>query len=204
MSIDTINMQRSQSRSVSPRLWTRHDLARMLAAGIVAEHDRVELIAGEIVRMDAKGARHEVLRNELMTFWGDRRPAGVKLGIETPLALSEHDEPEPDIILFPADLRVNEVDSQSVLLVVEIADWSLSFDLGTKAARYALHGIADYWVIDARTLETTVHRDPAAGRYGSIERAAPQTVLCPLRAPELALRIADLGLEGEGARSNAD
>lgn len=195
MSIDTDIAPNTRSRTVRPRLWTRDDLARMLAAGIIGEHDRVELIAGEIVRMAAKGARHEVLRNELMTYWSDRRPSAVRLGVETPLALSERDEPEPDIILFPSRLKVNEVDGRSVLLVVEIADWSLPFDLGTKAARYALHGVADYWVIDARTFEATVHRDPSEGGYRSIERLAPEALLTPLRAPELALRLADLGLE---------
>ena len=59
----------------------------MLAAGILTEDDNIELIGGEVVTMAAKGARHEILRNELMHYWADRRPRDVKIGVEPPLRL---------------------------------------------------------------------------------------------------------------------
>ena len=105
------------------RLWTTGELRRLEVAGILHPEERVELIAGEIVRVSPRGARHEVLRNELVVKWARRLPRDVKFAEEPPLTLNDHFEPEPDIILFPAALRVNEVRGDSVLLVVEIAEF---------------------------------------------------------------------------------
>ena len=47
-----------------------------------------------------------------------------------------------------------------VLLVVEVADSSLAYDLGVKVPLYARHGIPEVWVIDATTRQTRVFREP--------------------------------------------
>lgn len=177
----------------------------MLEAGILTEDDGIELIAGEAVAMAAKGARHEILRNELVLNWADRRPNTIKFAEEPPLRLSDHNEPEPDIILFPASLRVTEVRGDSVLLVVEITDTSLSYDLDVKAPLYASFGVREYWVIDAKRLDATVHRESGPSGYADIRKLGPDDVLTPLASDALAVRLADLGLEatereaGQGA-----
>lgn len=56
-----------------------------------------------------------------------------------------------------------------VLLVVEVADSSLSYDLLVKAPLYAAHGVREYWVVDAVRQTVRVHRDPAAGIYADVE-----------------------------------
>ncbi len=177
------------------RLWTAAELRRLEVAGILHPEERVELIAGEIVAVSPKGARHEVLRNELVLLWARRLPDDIKFAEEPPLTLDERYEPEPDIILFPASLRVNEVDGNSVLLVVEIADSSLGWDLGTKAQAYAMFGVREYWVINAKTLETTVHRRPTSDSYGEIMTIPATDVMTPSLVPTLAVRVADLQIE---------
>lgn len=180
--------------AVERRLWTVEDLRRLEDAGILHHDERVELIAGEIVRMAPKGARHEVVRNELILALADRRPRDVKFAEEPPLTLDEHYEPEPDIILFPASLRVNEVRGDSVLLVVEIADSSFRWDADTKAKVYAAFGVREYWVVNARTLETTIHLGPAKDGYGSIRVAPPDEELRPTLVQPLAIRLSELDL----------
>lgn len=145
--------------------------------------------------MSPKGARHEVLRNELIIWWARRLPADVKFAEEPPLTLDDHYEPEPDIILFPAALRVDQVRGENVLLVVEIADSGLSWDLGAKSRTYAAFGVQEYWVIDASTRATTVHRNPGPDGYGAVVRHEPQDLLTPMLVPALAVRIADLSLD---------
>ena len=58
-----------------------------------------------------------------------------------------------------------------VLLVIEVADTSLAYDLGSKVPLYARHGIPEVWVIDAATRQTRVFRQPVgsgeAGRSTS-------------------------------------
>ena len=63
--------------SVSPRLtraaeglprrrFTVAEVEEMVAAGIVDEDERVELIGGELVPMSPKGNHHEVLKTALL------------------------------------------------------------------------------------------------------------------------------------------
>jgi Uma2 family endonuclease len=176
------------------RAWTVQDVERMLEAGILREPEPFELIGGELVAMAAKNRQHEVLRTELALFWARRCPLELKIASETPLRLGDYDAPEPDFIVYPAELHAPDVRADTVLLVAEVADASLSIDLNTKAQRYAASRIREYWVINARTLVTTVHREPQSGGYADRRELAPTDVLTPLLAPSLEVRLAELGL----------
>jgi len=183
-------------QGVRRRLWTVGDLRRLEQAGILGHEERVELIAGEIVTMAPKGIRHEVVRNELIVNWARRLPKDVKFAEEPPLTLDGHYEPEPDIILFPATLKVHQVRGDSVLLVVEIADSSLEWDLDTKARTYAAFGVREYWVINANTLETTVHLEPAQDGYSRVRTLTADQTITPTNVPALSVRLADLPMDG--------
>jgi Uma2 family endonuclease len=177
------------------RAWTVDDVERMLQSGILREAEPFELIGGELVAMAAKSRQHEVLRTELALFWTDRRARDIKIASETPLRLGEHDAPEPDFIVYPAHLHAPDARGDTVLLVVEIGDTSLVNDLETKAPRYAAAGVREYWVINARSLVTTVHREPRpAGEYSYCEKFEGTDTLTPVLAPSLAVRLRDLDL----------
>jgi Uma2 family endonuclease len=176
------------------RAWTVADVERMLEAGILREPEPFELIGGELVAMAAKNRQHEVLRTELGNYWADRRSRDLKIASETPLRLGDYDAPEPDFIIYPASLLAPDVRADTVLLVVEIADESLTIDLSTKAQRYAASGVREYWVINARTLATTIHREPQSGGYAHRRDVAATEVLTPLLAPALGVRLAELDL----------
>jgi Uma2 family endonuclease len=191
MTLHAIPLSR-ETTGVARRAWTVADIERMVAAGILTERDRVELIGGEVITMAPKGARHEIVRNELVLYWADRRPRDIKFAEETPLALGTHDKPEPDLILFPSRQRVTDVSAASALLVVEIADSSLSYDLEVKGPRYAAAGVREYWVIDPVSLTTIVHLDPRPDGYAVKRQLAPSDLLVPHLVPDLAVRLADL------------
>jgi Uma2 family endonuclease len=176
------------------RAWTVEDVERMLEAGILREPEPFELIGGELVAMAAKNRQHEVLRTELWNYWADRRSRDLKIASETPLRLGDYDAPEPDFIVYPASLLAPDVRADTVLLVVEIADASLSIDLNTKAQRYAASGVREYWVINARTLVTAVHREPQSSGYANRRDVAATELLTPLLAPSLGVRLAELDL----------
>jgi Uma2 family endonuclease len=47
----------------------------------------------------------------------------------------------PDILVHPAGIKTPDVRGVDALLVVEIADTSLAYDLQMKAQLYASHGV---------------------------------------------------------------
>ena len=168
----------------------------MVEAGILREPEPFELIGGELVAKAPKNRQHEVLRTEFFLYWACRQERDIKIASGSPLRLGEHDAPEPDLIAYPASLLAPDVRADTVLLVVEISDSSLPVDLNAKAPRYAASGVREYWVINARSLVTTVHREPQPnGEYAYRKEHDATETLAPMLAPSLAVRLADLGLD---------
>ena len=167
----------------------------MEASGVLHPDERVELIDGEIITMAAKTPRHDDMCAAIVKALARRLPDNVDFTMEPAFRLSEHWEPEPDIIFYSDHLRPSQVRGNTVLLVVEVAVSSLSIDLTIKAAMYAAHGVREYWVVDAKRLITHVHREPGPEGYGSVRQFAASDSLRPLLLPAMALTLADLGFE---------
>ena len=140
---------------------------RMGETGILGPGDRVELIDGEIIDMSPIGVLHAALVDALVRHFGRSAGQSVFIRCQNPLRLDDLSEPEPDIaILRPrADFyTTSHPGPADVLLVIEVSDTSLAYDLGTKVPLYTRHGIPEVWVIDAATRMTRVFRDLAGGR----------------------------------------
>ncbi len=65
------------------RRFTVAELEAMVAAGILDEDERIELIGGEVVPMSPKGNHHESLKHALTTYWAKRLPDHFVLAQET-------------------------------------------------------------------------------------------------------------------------
>ncbi len=177
------------------RAWTGEEVQRMIEAGIVQHGERFELIGGELVAMAAKGNHHETLKVSLNFFWVKQAPREVMVASETPLRLDTYNEPEPEFIVYPRGMKPGDVRGDTVLLVVEIADTSLPIDHNIKAPLYAHFGVREYWVVNARSLVTTVYREPSPSGYASKHEISGDELLSPMLAPSLAVRLADLDHE---------
>jgi len=177
------------------RRWSVAEIQAMAAEGIIAEDERIELIGGEVVPMSPKGRRHEVVRTELAFRMSRQAPENMRVAAEAQFNLTDDTYVVPDILAYPAAIKVPDVRGPTTLLVVEIADSSLAFDLAIKAPLYAAHGVREYWVINAKTLATRVHRQPAASSYASVHTVEATERLTPEAAPELAVSLGDLDLD---------
>ena len=139
---------------------------RMGETGILGPADRVELIDGEIFDMSPIGVLHAAIVDALLRHLSRSVAESAVIRCQNPLRLDEFSEPEPDVaILRPrADCYTTAHPGPAdVLLVIEVADSSLAYDLGTKVPLYARHGIPEVWVIDAATRQTRVFRQPVGG-----------------------------------------
>jgi Uma2 family endonuclease len=185
----------SAAEGLPRRRFTVAEVEAMVAAGVMEEDERVELIGGELVPMSPKGNHHEVVKTALLARWYRASPGDVLLTPETTFRLSEDTYLEPDIVIYPRTSGLRGLTGASVLLVVEIADSSLRYDTGRKAALHASFGIRELWVIDAVRLTTRVFREPAADGYRNTQDFGATDRLVPLFAPEaFALRLDELEL----------
>jgi Uma2 family endonuclease len=130
---------------------------------------RLELIEGEVLEVIAKGTRHSAVVNLLLDMSTEsvrRVPASTwKLRVESPLDLGISNEPEPDLALvrFRADNYLEaHPTAADTLLVIEVADSSLRFDLEAKARIYAAAGVPTYWVVDVLQPRLISVHEPAA------------------------------------------
>lgn len=176
------------------RRFTVAELEQMVAAGILDEDERIELIGGEVVPMSPKGRRHEIIKVALNRFWVPRLPADLQLATETTLRLGPDTYLEPDFVFYPTAIGLRGLGAETALLVVEIADSSLGYDLGRKAGLYAGFGIAELWVIDAVRLTARIHRRPAPDGYHTLIECAPDETLVPDAMPALAVTLGELPL----------
>src|ERR1700722_675530 len=157
--------------------WTVDEIERMAAEGYFQENDRFELLGGEIVPMSPKGRRHEIIRGELTLRLARSTPKDIFVVSEPQFNLADDTYLNPDILVHPASLKTPDVRGADALLVIEVADPSLRYDLNTKAPIYATHGVREYWVINAGTLSTMVHKEPSDQAYGFVQEVAPNAML---------------------------
>jgi Uma2 family endonuclease len=176
------------------RRFTVAEMEAMVAAGILDEDERIELIGGEVVPMSPKGNHHEALKHVLIHYWAKRVPERFTFTTETTFRLTPDTYVEPDFIFFDAQMKVEDVRPANALFVVEIADTSYAYDIGRKAALYASFGIPELWVIHAVRLETRVHRTPSLTGYKSMLDLPPHTRLAPAFCEDLGVALSDLKL----------
>jgi Uma2 family endonuclease len=116
-------------------------------------------------------------------------PPGVIVASETQFNLSRDTFTNPDILVHPMAIKTPDVKGPDALLVVEVSDTSLSYDLKTKLPLYASHGVREYWVINAATGMTAVHRQPSGNAYAFAQEFPADARLAPSLVPALAVSL---------------
>jgi Uma2 family endonuclease len=145
--------------------------------------------------MSPKGNHHEVLKVALFRRWIRLAPDDIEVVPETTFRLSDDTYLEPDIVICARSAWPKGLDGGSVLLVVEIADSSLRYDMGRKAALYASFGVRELWVVNAVKLSARIFASPKREGFGSADDFGAADLLTPRFAPrEFAIRLSDLDL----------
>jgi Uma2 family endonuclease len=176
-----------------PHQFTAEEYHRMATSGILTEDDRVELIDGEIVDMTPIGGEHiacvTLLNRLLSRLVGD----DAFVSVQNPIRLGPRAEPQPDIAILqrlPAGHEPPGV--ADVLLLVEVADTSLVYDLSAKAPLYARAGVPELWVVSLARGEVIRHTDPRDGTYQLIEVLRGDVRLRAVLAASVDLAVRDL------------
>ncbi len=168
---------------------------RMGDAGVFAPNERLELIEGEIVEMAPIGSRHAGAVNALNRLFNRLVDDRAVVSVQNPFIVGERSVPQPDLALLKA-----RADSYSdahptvadVLLVVEVADTTLAFDIGTKVPLYARHGVPEVWVVDLQERALRVFRDPSASGYRKSFTAAGDESVAAAALPDVVIALSEL------------
>jgi Uma2 family endonuclease len=146
----------------------------MAEAGILGEDDRVELVEGVIVEMAAMGSRHAACVDRLNRYLNRLVGEEILIRVQNPIRLDDASEPEPDIALLKPrdDFYAREHPGPGdVLLVIEVSDTSVEYDVEVKLPLYARAGIQEAWLVDLTTETISVHSQPVSGGYRQTLRA---------------------------------
>ena len=177
------------------RAFTVGEYYRMAEANILTEEDRVELIAGQIVAMSPIGSRHAACVKRLNLLLGKMVGDSMLLGVQDPIALDAYSEPEPDLVLLRprADFyAAAHPAAGDVLLVIEVADTSASYDRAVKVPLYAQAGIPEVWLIDLQERRVEVHAHPQGNAYQQRTQVAADATFTSPTVAGLKLAADDL------------
>ena len=122
-----------------------------------------------------------------------RRSAIVR--VQSPVRLDEHSQPQPDItILKPRDdfYRRAHPKPEDILLVIEVSDTTLEYDLKVKVPLYARAGVTEAWVVNLPGKRVKAYADPEGGAYQTVKSYARGEELRSRALPALRVSVAEV------------
>ena len=188
MAVTATDTTAATAAELRPRLFTIDDLEAMVRAGIIGLDERVELIEGQIVEMHAQGTRHVWAVSRLTRTFNRRDD--VLVTSQSTFELHGRSVPEPDVVVLRATVSQEQRPSpKDTVLIIEVADTSLTYDRYTKAPLYARAGIPEYWIVDLNGERIEVYREPSPDGYRTIRYLLRGESLTPAFAPDMALDV---------------
>ena len=182
----------------TPRLFTVDEYYKMAEAGILRPDERVQLIEGKIIEMPPGGPDHFSSVDWIAELFRDRLGRRMRVRVQGPIDIAERAHPEPDVALLRRPTtrgrayRLSHPTGADLFLAIEVADSTLRFDLGEKAQMYAVHGVADLWVVDLQDDHLVVHRDPTPNGYASVTSFSRGESVSPLAFPDVTFTVDEI------------
>jgi Uma2 family endonuclease len=143
---------------------------RLVADGLFAEDDRIELLDGVLFEMTPLGPDHCHVNSRLVRLLRAMlEPAGFRVEADWPVILSAS-RPQPDAIVLRNTLDEPEdrlPQAGDMALVIEISDKSLATDRKVKARLYAAAGIEQYWIVNVVDRQIEVLLGPGTDDRGT-------------------------------------
>ncbi len=147
-----------------PYRLTVHQFEKMIDGGIFRDEDRVELLAGRLIKKMTVNDPHdfavtelaERLRGVLKPDWITREEKSVVLG--------RYWRPQPDISVArgPRDrYRTKAPRASDLGMLVEASDTTYAKDRGAKWTKFAGCRIPTYWIVNIHERRIEVYTSPS-------------------------------------------
>jgi Uma2 family endonuclease len=186
--------------SVRTKHWTRVEYERLIDLGAFRPGERLELVGGALIVREPQGGPHATAVGLAEDALREAFGPGWTVRAQSPIALDDDSEPEPDIAVVPGTRRdYRRGHPSQPVLIVEVADSSLHLDQWDKASLYARARIVDYWIVNLVDNVLEVYRDPIADpeapfgwRYGSTATLRAGDLVTPLAGSRSSVSVSDL------------
>jgi len=173
---------------------TVEDLYRMVAAGVLREEDRVELIDGELIDMAPIGPLHQGTV-DLLTRLFARGIAANIVRVQGPIVIAPRTQLQPDLSILKERkdfYRRTPARPEDCLLVIEVADSTVKIDREEKIPRYGKAGVPESWLLDLETKALFIFTGPGASGYRRMVRPEHSERVSPALLPEISVQVAEL------------
>ena len=177
-------------KGLIPARLTVDQVYELTAAGVFLENENFELIDGEIVPMAAaKADWHEIMKSRLNRALVLSLPTDARLFPEASVTLAPDILVEPDLSVWRKGGLPRSMRGPDLLLLIEVSDSSLGYDLRVKAPLYARYGVREYWVVDAVRQTIRVHRAPVGAGYTDVQEYEAHDAVTALLLPGVVIRL---------------
>lgn len=178
---------------VEPRRWTRQEYEQLASLGFFEPEERLELLDGEIFRMSPQSSWHATAVTKAGQVAQQIFRRAYVVRIQLPLALDPHSMPEPDVAVVAGEVDdYRDAHPATAVLIIEVADSSLSYDRERKRRAYALAGITEYWLINLSDYRLEIFRNPVGELYQYHLILAPGESVAPLTHPKRLITVQEL------------
>lgn len=181
-------MAASPAEVIRPLRRVEYD--RLVALGVFQD-ERIELLDGALYEMSPIGIPHNFAVQELNELLVMALHGRAKVRPQMSFAASELSEPEPDLTITPL-VSWNSEQANQALLIIEVAESSLSIDRGRKRRLYANCGVPEYWIVNLPERCIEVYTRPEANGYTRIEKYEPGQAIRLGAFSDVEVRVSDV------------
>lgn len=173
----------------NPIKFTVEQYRLMYDAGILNETDtaRYELINGEIIAISPIGRKHGACINRLLKTLEKKLGDRMVLSVQNSILL-DNSQTQPDlaILKYRDDFYEETLPLPAdILLIIEVADSSLEYDLNIKAPLYAAAKIPEMWIFDVNVKQIAAFTQPSNLGYKQTYRHTQGDRLTMLAFPDV-------------------
>jgi Uma2 family endonuclease len=144
--------------------FTAHDFLQMLELGAF-EDMRAELVGGVIEKRSPAEGEHAQSNFGVGNRIAQALENEARIAIDLVIVIDEKTVRAVDIAVAIDKFPKRAAKGTDLLLGVEIAETTLSRDLGAKARDYARAGLPNYWVVDLKGRVAHVMAEPSPEGY---------------------------------------
>ena len=176
-----------------PCKFTSRQYQWLIEEGYLTTEHKVELIEGEIRNMPPMGIEHGRSLRKQNLWLADHRGHDYIIQCQVTIHLAEGFTPDPDFVLlsYREDQYQagQEPTADDVLLVIEVSESSLRYDLEVKSVSYARANVPELWVVDIP--HRLIHRfgQPSPDGYLSRATVGEEETISPELIPNLQMPV---------------